>query len=104
MPALYQVDVKDVPADHAVLTKALRVIGKMPLQRSAEIATFLQANGGGTVAAGIERSVADHIVGELGKASLKATVSETSVSTPMTCSPEAAESFRWTSTRQLVSG
>ena len=39
MATLYQVDITQIPADMIGMTKALRVIGKMPLRKARDVAS-----------------------------------------------------------------
>lgn len=103
MVTLYQVDITHIPADEIGVTKALRVIGKMPLRKAQGVAQWLAESGGGTVAAGLELSVAESIVRELQRANVAASINETSVKSPVSADPAAATAFKWGSLKRLIS-
>jgi hypothetical protein len=102
MITLYQVDITQIPADMIGMTKALRVIGKMPLRKAWDVAQWLAGSGGGTVAAGLELSVAESIVRELERANVAASINESSVKSPVSADPAAATAFEWGSFRRLI--
>ncbi|HKE19395.1 MAG TPA: hypothetical protein VKB80_31175 [Kofleriaceae bacterium] len=98
---LYQVDIDEMPADTTPLIRALRVVGKMSLEDARGVQTYLTRAGGGTVVAGVDLAVAQHIAGELGRAGARALVVESSVRSATSCNPEAAKMFVWGAFRTL---
>ena len=102
MTTLYQVDVDRVPADPVAFAKALRVIGGTSLQDAAAIHAYLLRAGGGTVVAGIEMTIAEHIARELVAAGALATVVESSVRSPSRCSPIVATKLGWKRFRSIA--
>ena len=102
MITLYQVDITQIPKDMIGMTKALRVIGRMPLRKARDVAQWLAGSGGGTVAAGLELSVAESIVRELERANVVASINESSVKSPVSADPAAATAFEWGSLRRLI--
>lgn len=103
MSKLYQVDVDRVPVVAVEFVKALRLVGRMSLREASDVHAHLVASGGGTVIAGVERAVAEHVARELGRAGAVATVAESSVRSPASCNPAAAIVFSWRRFRQLES-
>ena len=101
MATLYQVDVDRIPADAIEFAKALRVVGKMSLRDATAIHAYLAGAGGGTVVAGVELTVAEHIARELAAAGAAAVVVETSVRSPSRCSPVVATKYAWDRFRSI---
>ncbi len=98
---LYQVDIEEVPADPIEFVKALRVVGKMSLADASEVQKLLIGSGGGTVVAGVELGVAQHIAQVLAGAGARTSVVESSVRSPSSCNPAAATRFVWNKFRSL---
>jgi hypothetical protein len=98
---LYQVDVDRVPSNPIGFVKALRVIGKMSLADASAVHAHLVRCGGGTVVAGVEQAIAEHIERELVAAGAAASVVETSVRSPSSCNPLVATMFAWSALRRL---
>ncbi len=101
MTAFYQVDVERVPPDATEFARALRVIGKMSLREAVEIQAYLVGAGGGTVVAGVELTVAEHIARELVAVGATASVAESSVRSPSRCNPVVAKKFAWARFRSI---
>ena len=98
---LYQVDVDRIPSDAVGFVKALRVIGRMSLADASEVHAHLAGCGGGTVVAGVELAIAEHIERELVRAGAGASIAESSVRSPSSCNPPAARMFVWNKFRRL---
>jgi hypothetical protein len=98
---LYQVDIHEVPPDPAAFARALRVVGRMSLADARTVEALLRREGGGTVIAGVELPVAEHVARELGRAGARTTIAESSVRSPSSCHPEAARVFAWNRYRSL---
>ena len=101
MNKLYQVDVGRVPADGVEIVKALRLVGQMSLRQASDVHACLVESRGGTVVAGIELTVAEHIARELVTAGADAVVAESSVRSPSRCDPAVAVKFTWTRLRSI---
>ena len=91
----FQVDVSKLPPARAGAIKALRVAGKATLASAERLHQWLAQRGTGTVLAGVERDVADHVARALRAAGLAAEVSASSVHTPLVFGPLAHRRFRW---------
>jgi hypothetical protein len=98
---LYQVDIHALPSDAAEFARALRVVGKMSLADASSVEALLRRTGGGTVVAGVELPVAEHVARELGKAGARIVIAESSVRSPASCNPAAAGMFVWSKFRSL---
>lgn len=101
MNKLYQVDVARVPADGAEIIKALRLVGRMSLREASDVHVHLVRSRGGTVVAGVELTVAEHIARELAAAGADAVVAESSVRSPSRCDPAVVEKLTWTRLRSI---
>jgi hypothetical protein len=102
MTTLYQVDVDRVPADPVAFAKALRVIGGTSLRDATDIHAYLVRAGGGTVVAGVELTVAEHIARELVAVGASAAVIESSVRSPSRLSPVVATKHAWKRFRSIA--
>ena len=91
----FQVDVSKLPSARAGAIKALRVAGKTTLASADRLHQWLAQRGAGTVLAGVDRDVADHVASALRAAGLAAEVSASSVLTPLVYGPLAHRRFRW---------
>lgn len=101
MNKLYQVEVARVPADGVEIVKALRLVGRMSLREASDVHAYLVEAQGGTVVAGVELTVAEHIARELVTAGAAAVVVESSVRSPSRCNPVVAKKFSWTRLRSI---
>jgi hypothetical protein len=91
----FQVDVSKLPVARVGAIKALRVAGKTTLATADRLHQWLAQRGAGTVLAGVEREVADHVAGVLRASGLAAEVSASSVRTPLVFAPLGHRRFRW---------
>lgn len=91
----FQVDVSKLPSARTTAIKALRVAGKTTLAGADRLHQWLAQQGTGTVLAGVERDVADHVARALRAAGMVAEVSASSVRTPLVFGPLAHRRFRW---------
>ena len=101
MNKLYQVDVAGLPAGGAEIVKALRLVGRMSLREASDLHAYLVESPGGTVVAGVELTVAEHIARELVAAGAAAVVAESSVRSPSRCDPAVATKFAWSRLRSI---
>lgn len=91
-----QIRISKVPSDRVRFVRALRLIGgRAGLKRASDLAIHLERFRRSVVVAGIEPAVAAHIADELRNAGAEVIVEECSISTPMLCSPQVNEKYRW---------
>jgi hypothetical protein len=92
--AKYQVTVTDIT--HGIpLIKALRTIADLGLKEAKDLADFLASTRPCILVAGIDREVAEHVVGLLHAAGANAKVGESSIPLPMLLCPEVNRRYRW---------
>jgi hypothetical protein len=91
-----QVRIVRTPGDRAEFIKALRLIGgRMSLKQASGLALHLERFGASVAVAGIKPAVAAHIADDLRHAGAEVIVKESSIDTPMLCSPEVNEKYGW---------
>jgi hypothetical protein len=74
----------------------------MSLKRATDIAAFLDRFRNSTLVAGVTQRTAEHIAKALGATGAVVLVRESAVGTPMMCSPEADQRYKWGSLRTIV--
>ena len=94
--AKFQVTVTNIAREKVIpLIKSLRLIGDLGLKDAKELADFLGSTKPCILVAGIDREVADHVVGLLQEAGASAAVEESSLNVPLFLCPEANQRYRW---------
>ncbi len=91
----YQVSVVSIPAQILPLLKSLRLVGRAELREAKERLEYLSTALPCILVAGIDRDVADHIIGTLEEAGAVARVEESSINFPMLLHPQANQRHKW---------
>ncbi|MEX2124796.1 MAG: hypothetical protein WD795_12955 [Woeseia sp.] len=73
----------------------------MSLKQASDLALHLERFGRSVVVAGIEPAVAAHIADDLRRAGAEVVIEESSLSTPMLCTPEGNEKYGWRAFRSI---
>lgn len=92
----YQVDVTALPTNRTAVLKALRLVGRLPLNDAINILDFVREQGHVTLVAGVDQAVAEHIQRKLEEAGATARTVVSSIDTPMVCLPQTNATFEWT--------
>ena len=96
-----QIRISQVPSDRVQFTRALRLISPMSLQQARELATHLDRFRHCVIVAGIEPAVAAHVADVLRTAGAEVVVEDSSIATPMLCSPAANARYKWGAFRSI---
>ncbi len=91
----YQVALASLPGEQIAFIKTLRIIGKLSLADATRVHAYANACPRTVLVAGIDRDVADHIARHFAEAGIAVIVQASSLTTPMTCAPEANTAYRW---------
>jgi ribosomal protein L7/L12 len=82
-------------ADQTELVKQLRVIGALELAEAKAVAAFARQNEPCTLAAGLDREVADHVAGLLAEAGAKSAIMASSATAPQFLSLAVNGRYVW---------
>ncbi len=84
-----------IPNQTVPLLKSLRLVGRSELREAKERLDYLSTALPCVLVAGIDREVADHIVGMLEEAGAVARVEESSINSPVLLHPQANQRHKW---------
>ena len=91
----FQIRLRNISADDVAQVRALRLIGSPNLRQAHDLAKHLARHSNSVVVAGIDAAVADHMAAALNDAGAEAVIEDSSLATPMVCTPTANARFTW---------
>jgi hypothetical protein len=93
--AKYQIRITSAAPNKVKLVKALRLVGKLSLRDAHMLMLYIKDQESCILIAGVEREIAEHVVGILGDCCLRVSIEPSSLEAPMILHPAAGIRYRW---------